>query len=104
MIYVLYIIATLYAVLCVLAPLLKVKEWKKCPSLVSMLVGGMTLITSMVLKSSGNRNAWILAVLALICIAISAWINGGVQGKRHLSHHIVRWGLSLLIVLGFVLL
>lgn len=104
MLYVLYIVTTLYAVLCMLAPLLKVKEWKSCPSLVSMLVGGMTLVTSLMLKSSGNRNAWVLAVLALICIAISAWVNGGAQDKRHLSHHIVRWGLSLLIVLGFVLL
>ena len=104
MLYVLYVITTLYAVLCVLAPLLKVKEWKKCPSLVSMFVGGVTLVTSMILKSSGNSNAWVLAVLALICIAVGAWINGGARGKRHLSHHIVRWGLSLLIVLGFVLL
>ena len=102
--YVFYVIVSIYALLCGIAPMTKVKQWKTCPSMVSMLIGGITLGTSVVLHSSKFRNAWILALVALSCIAISAWRNGGIQGKRNLAHHIVRGVVSILLLIGFVVL
>lgn len=102
--YAFYAAAILYAVLCVIAPAIKYQRWKDYPSLPMMMVGGLSLGTSLVLKSSGFRNAWLLALLALICIAVSAWKNAAIQGQRHWTHHLVRWGLSLLLLIGFALL
>lgn len=104
MIYVFYVITGIYAILCVLAPATQTKKWKTQPSLVSMLTGGVALGTSLVLKSSAFRNAWILAAVALVCICISAWRNGGMQEKRNLFHHIMRGVISILILIGFILL
>lgn len=104
MIYALYTVATIYAALCVVAPLLKVKQWKSCPSIPSMFTGGMCLFSALVLENNGYHNAWVLALMALLCISISAWKNGSNQGKINVSHHIIRTTISLIILLGFIVL
>lgn len=87
-----------------MAPLLKVRQWKSCPSIVTMFTGGMGLLSALVLKNNGYYKAWILALMALLCISISAWKTGLVQGKINLLHHITRTIFSLIVLFGFVFL
>ncbi|MBE5801573.1 MAG: hypothetical protein E7319_04725 [Clostridiales bacterium] len=104
MIYAFLLLVSLYALLCVLASASKFRQWKAQPSMISMFTGGVVLAQALVLKTSGFSRSWILALAALIMIAAAAWRNGALQGKVHLSHHLIRWALSLLILAGFVFL
>jgi len=97
-----YAVAILYAALSLLASVAKFRQWSSQPSLVAMFTGSFGLCTSLALKSGGHHNAWYLALAALVCIAAGAWKNSALVERRHLSHHIVRWVVSLLILLGFV--
>ena len=100
--YMVWVIAGLYAALSVVASVAKKKQWKTAPSLVAMFCGGLGLLTALVLDGSGQSNAWVLALAALVCIAAAAWKNSALVGSRHLPHHVVRWCLSLLILLGLI--
>ena len=99
-----YGVTLFYAILCIIVPVVQYKKWKEYPSIVSMLTGGLGLFTSLALKGSGYEKSWILGAAALFCIALSAWRNGGAQGKRHISHHVVRAVVSALILAGFLLI
>lgn len=71
-----------------------------------MLCGGVLLIASgaahLAYDSAGN---WMVALSVAMCgflpICFAAYLNGRRSGKVHLSHHLVRGGIAVLLVLGF---
>ena len=71
-----------------------------------MLCGGVLLIVSAAahLINSSSR-AWPDALSAAVCgflpICFAAYLNGRRAGNVHVSHHLVRGGIAVLLVLGF---
>ena len=77
---------------------------------VAMASGGICAIAAAVFHLywgavGGNANLSDAATLAIGCLLIctAAYLNGRRAGKVHLSHHLVRGGIAVLLVLGFVL-
>ena len=77
---------------------------------VSMASGGICAIVAAIFHLywgavGGNANLSDAATLAIGCLLIcaSAYENGRRSGNVHLSHHLVRGGIAVLLVLGFFL-
>lgn len=103
MIYGLYLITTIYAFLCITESMLKVRQWKSSPAILSMLVGGICLLTALILKSNVGHKIWVLALMALVCISLCGWKNES-EKEKILFHHIMRAIISLIILAGFIVL
>ena len=79
-------------------------------SAVAMASGGLCAIIAAIFHIywgavGGNANVSDAATLAIGCLLIcaSAYVNGRRSGNVHLSHHLVRGGIAVLLVLGFFL-
>ena len=104
------VLAILFALLHIIAAAtqLRSKDPAARGSAVLMLCGGVLLIVSAVahLVNSG-LGAQIEALSAGVCgffpICFAAYLNGRRAGKVHVSHHLVRGGVAVLLVLGFFL-
>lgn len=96
-------VTVIYGILIVVASLLQLIKIKDNRYL-AMFAGGCFLLTSVILWSMEKNNAWIGIAVGLVAIAIGAWINGGIKGKRNLLHHIICWILSIVLMAGAILL
>ena len=77
---------------------------------VSMASGGICAIAAAIFHLywgavGGNANLSDAITLAIGCLLIcaAAYMNGRRSGNVHLSHHLVRGGIAILLVLGFFL-
>ena len=77
---------------------------------VSMASGGICAIIAAIFHlywgaAGGNANLSDVTTLAIGCLLIcaAAYLNGRRSGKVHISHHLVRGGIAVLLVLGFFL-
>ena len=72
-----------------------------------MLCGGAALICSAAAHLVGSSGDWMVALSAGVCgflpICFAAYLNGRRSGAVHVSHHLIRGGIAVLLVLGFVL-
>lgn len=105
--YILYVIVILYALLCILAATIQIKEAKNKDTSAMMLSGGFVLVISVISHSMHNMGwtyAWCSAALGGGLICIAAFLNGKRSGMFHVSHHIVRLVATVLFVAGFLFL
>lgn len=101
--YAVYAVALIYALLCgyaACAPLKAAEKQKGTSAL--MLAGSLILILAIILHAMETPYSWaiVLAGGALICVA--AFLNGKRSGTLHIWHHVVRFILTALLVLGFL--
>lgn len=73
---------------------------------IAMFCGGSCTISMAFAHLFGNNTNWMNALSVatgclLICVA--ACENGKRSGNFHLSHHIVRGGIAVLLVVGFLI-
>lgn len=101
----LFILGILYGGLTILAGSTELKEkninlW---PSL-SMIIGGIIIILSIIFKNLSMIFMFILLLTGLIMIHIAAIRNGlNMYGKLNLKHHLVRLGISILIIVLYII-
>ena len=104
------ILAILFALLHLIAAAtqFKSKDPAERGSAVLILCGGVALICSAVahLIYDGTGD-WITVLSAGVCgffpICFAAYLNGRRSGNVHLSHHLVRGGIAVVLVLGLFL-
>ena len=102
--YVLVGIVAVYALLSVVASVHQLRTEKRKDTSVMMLCGALILIAAAVLQLLNQQFDWIVSIVggALICAA--AYMNGKRGESFHASHHIVRFVITVLFVIGFALL
>ena len=102
--YILYAITALYGGLSFFAAFSQLKKLEQKTSHVIMALGGLILIAEIGLHIINIPFNWIAAIVggALICTA--AVINGKKSGSFHIAHHIIRFTVTLLLVVGFILI
>lgn len=96
--YVIGTVTVLYAALSMLAAIVQMKTQTRKDTSVMMLGGGILMIAAVILPGAD----WILAIIggALICAA--AFLNGKRSGNFHARHHVIRFALTLLLIIGFI--
>lgn len=92
-------ITVLYAGLSMLAAVSQIKTAAQKDTPLMMLGGGLFLVVAMFFQNSD----WILAIIGGTMICIAAFLNGKHSGNFHVSHHIIRLTITLLLVFGFLL-
>ena len=101
------VLAILFALLHVIAAVAQLKSKdpaaRGCASL--MLCGGAALVCSAV-SHLINSSLWpwidtLSAACGFLLVCFAAYLNGRRSGNVHLSHHLVRGGIAVLLVLGF---
>ena len=104
------VLAILFALLHIIAAVtqFKSKDPAARNSAAIMLCGGVALICSaiahLVYDGAGSQIAVLSsAVCGFLLICFAAYLNGRRSGKVHLSHHAVRCGVAILLVVGFFL-
>ena len=72
----------------------------------AMTCGGIALICAAIVHLIGHLSSWqdvISAVTGCLLICVAAWENGKRSGNFHLSHHVVRGVIAVLLVVGFLI-
>ncbi|MDE6591317.1 MAG: hypothetical protein K2K53_13465, partial [Oscillospiraceae bacterium] len=73
---------------------------------IAMLCGGVCAAAMAVAHLAGGSTAWMdapLVAVGCLLICVSAYENGRRAGNVHLSHHMIRGGIAVLLVIGFFL-
>ena len=104
------VLAILFALLHIIAAVtqLRSKDPAARGSAVLMLCGGAALICSaiahLVYDGAGSQITVLAAgVCGFFPICFAAYLNGRRSGNVHLSHHVIRGGIAVLLVMGFFL-
>lgn len=97
--YIICAITVLYAVLCMLAAVTQIKTSTHKDTSIMMLSGGLLLVIATISKNAD----WILVITGGLLICIAAFLNGKRNGNFHIHHHIIRFIITLLLVIGFIL-
>lgn len=92
-------ITVLYAVLSMFAAITQIKTATHKDTSIIMLCGGLLLVIATVFKNAD----WIIVIIGGMLICIAAFLNGKRSGNFHISHHIIRFIITLLLVIGFIL-
>ena len=76
-------------------------------STVMMACGGIAVACAAISHLGGaHPMGWVDALSAVpggLLICSAAYLNGKRSGNFHLSHHIIRGGIAVLLVVGFIL-
>lgn len=102
--YIVVIIAVLYALLSMLAASTQLKKAEKKDTSLMMLSGGVLLLGAAVLQLTTVSYDWAAAILGGALISVAAFLNGKRGGNFHLSHHVIRFCITLLLIVGFAVL
>ena len=101
------VLAILFALLHAIAAAaqLRSKDPAARSSAIIMLCGGVALICSAV-SHLINSSLWawmdtLSAACGFLLICFAAYLNGRRSGTVHVSHHLVRGGIAVLLVIGF---
>ncbi|MCM1299209.1 MAG: hypothetical protein NC203_08595 [Firmicutes bacterium] len=100
--YALYIVTALYAVLSFIAAFSQLKKADQKTPYAVMAFGGLILMAEIGLHIIGVPFNWIAAVVGGVLICASAIYNGKKSGSFHITHHIIRFAVTLLIIAGFI--
>lgn len=92
-------ITVLYAALSMFAAATQLKTAAHKDTSIMMLCGGLFLVIATVF----TKTDWIIVIIGGMLICIAAFLNGKRSGNLHISHHIIRFILTLLLVVGFIL-
>ena len=70
---------------------------------VAMTCGGINVIGAAISHLAGGMAGDIGALsIAYLLICLAAYLNGRRAGKVHVSHHLIRGGIAVLLVICFV--
>lgn len=100
--YVLYAFTALYAGLTFFAAFSQLKKVEKKTSYAEMAAGALILIAAIGLHLISIPFNWIAAVVGGILICAAAVYNGKNGGNFHITHHIIRLAVTLLLIAGFI--
>ena len=100
----LLIIGIIYGCLTIFAGTIQLKQRKiSIQSSLSMVLGGLLLIASIVLSINISYTIFMLAI-SLLLIHITAIVNGlKMYGRINPRHHVIRLSISMLLIVLFVL-
>lgn len=101
--YVLYIITALYAVLSSIAAIAQMRTSKEKTTSFIMLGGGIVLIAAAILHFLSVPFSWAAAIAGGLLICLAALINGKKSGSFHILHHIIRFIVTLLLIIGYII-
>lgn len=101
--YILYGFTALYAVLSIFASAVQMKNTKEKGTPFIMLGGGIILIIAIVLHIFNIGLSRIGAVIGGLLICLAAFLNGKKNGF-HAVHHIIRFIVTVILAVGFVLI
>lgn len=96
--------AVLYGLLHIYVSLAGKKQGKMETDMFLAMLLGACLLTAAGVWALFRDLAWIPALIGCVLISLAAFVNGGRASNRHLSHHLIRAAVHLLLVLGFVFL
>ena len=99
--YLLYIVTALYALLSVLAAGTQFRTADKKDTPALMILGGLLLLLAVVAEVMALFEGWPIVILGGVLICLAAFLNGRRSGNFHLKHHVIRLGVTLLLVLGY---
>lgn len=102
MIYAVYAITALYAILSSIAALIQMKTSKEKTTSLIMLIGGVILIAAIFLHILKTPYSWIMAIAGGLEICAAAFINGKKSGSFHAVHHVIRFIITALLVAGLI--
>ena len=69
-----------------------------------MISGSLLLIAAVICNMIGQQFDYIIALLGCTAICAAATMNGRKSKQLHISHHIIRIMLSIILVIGFAVL
>jgi len=101
--YVILVIVVLYALLSMIAAFTQLKRAEKKDTPWMMLLGSALLIAASVFMMFSLTFDWAVAVPGGALISIAAFLNGKRGGNFHASHHVVRFCITVLVIVGFIL-
>ena len=73
---------------------------------IAMICGGVCVVFEAIAHLVGNNPGWMDALscaMGCLLICFSAYANGKRAGNVHLSHHLIRGGIAVLLVTGFAI-
>lgn len=102
------VLAILFALLHIIAARtqLKSKDAAAQGLSIAMLCGGVCVAVNAIAHLAGDNPGWVDALtcaVGCLLICVPAYENGRRSGNVHVSHHIVRGGIAVLLVVGFIL-
>lgn len=100
--YVLYSVTLLYAGLTFFAAFSQLKKAEQKTPYAVMAAGGLILIAAIGLHLISIPFNWFAAVLGGVLICTAAIYNGKKSGNFHITHHIIRFSVTLLLIAGFI--
>lgn len=101
---ILWIVSVLFGGLSLVAAASQIKNEKKSPSALMMIIGSLLLIAAVICNITGQPWDFILALLGCAAICAAAIMNGIKSGQLHIPHHVIRITLSVLLMIGFAVL
>lgn len=101
--YVLYAFTALYGLLSFIAAISQIKKAKKKASFVIMAVGALILVAAIVIDIISLPYSWVGTTVGGLLICGAAIYNGKASGNFHTTHHIIRFAVILLLIVGFIL-
>ncbi len=104
MIYVVYAVTALYAVLSSAAALVQMKNSQEKIAPIIMLTGSIILITAIILHIMQAPFSQAAAIAGGLAVCAAAFINGKKSGNFHAVHHVIRFIITVLLIIGFILL
>ena len=102
--YALYAVTALYGLLSMAAAGTQLRTAEKKDAPVLMLLGGGLLLAATGMEMAALLDGWLIVVCGGACICIAAFLNGRRSGEFHLSHHVVRLIITLLLAVGSYML
>lgn len=98
------IITTIYALLSLAAACAQAKSERKPFPAAIMITGSALLIAAAICNIANLQIDFAPALLGCIAICAAAILNGLKSGQLHITHHIIRIAISLILIIGFALL
>ena len=102
--YLLYLIICLYAVLSIVAAGTQLRTAEKRDTPLLMIFGGILLLAAVGLELLALFDGWLITGIGGACICFAAFLNGRRSGSFHIKHHMIRFAVTLLLVIGFYIL
>lgn len=103
MIYAVYAITALYALLSIAAAFVQIKKENKKITPCIMICGGGIMLLAVILHIIHFSFSWLIALIGGLLICTAAFINGKRSEKFHPVHHIIRLSVTLLLTVGFII-
>ena len=101
--YLLYVVTVVYALLSMLAAGTQIRTAAKRDTPVLMILGGALLLLAVGLEFLALLDGWLITALGGACICVAAFLNGRRSGSFHLMHHMIRFAVTVILIVGFYL-